>query len=512
MYKVCLTISLVVLLLQQSTAQETYDSSWAGLQNPVPSWFPAAKFGIYVHWGPYTVPAYNSEWYSRSMYVPGTESYRHQLATYGSQKTFGYKDFVNQFRGKAFNAKDWVALFSRAGARFIGCTAEHADGYSMWNSKVNPWNAKRLGPGDVIGELSKSAHKKDLPFMATFHHQWQWGWYPTFDSTVDAGNPQYASLYGPVVSVAAWEHKPLADRPDKAFCEQWTAKVLEVTGKYKPDLLYFDSRLNHIPEQYRKQIVKDYMRRGPKHQLILYKSAELPEHVGLRTYEKTRPDSSMPETWLTEEPISTYSWSYTPDMQLRSAQNILQVLVDAVSKNGVYLLNVSPDADGAIPEAQQQVLEAIGNWLHLNGEAIYDTRPWVVFGEGPGIEKNRPLLKDRRKYFEVGYTADDIRYTSKGNFVYATFLSTPEAGQSKSLTAFNQSLFPQTMRVADVTVLATGKKVDWKWLAGLLTINMPPNDSDNLPYTLKIRMDQLIKEPSIKNNQIGSDRTTNRNR
>ncbi len=489
---------LILLVLQHATAQPAYDSSWSRLSNPVPAWFTSAKFGIYVHWGPYTVPAYNSEWYSRSMYVPGTGPYRHQLATYGSQKNFGYKDFIRQFKGKNFRAKEWVSLFSKAGARFIGCTAEHADGYSMWNSKVNPWNAKRLGPGDVIGQLSTAAHKKGIRFMATFHHQWQWGWYPTFDSTVDAGDPRYASLYGPMVSVAAWEHKPGAERPDETFGKLWTAKVLEVVNKYKPDLLYFDSRLNHIQETYRKTVVKAYLEQGSKEKLILYKSADLPEHVGLRTYEKTRPDRIMPVTWLTEEPISTYSWSHTSDMELRSAETIIRALVDAVSKNGVYLLNVSPQADGTLPEAQKHILEKIGDWMRLNGEGIYETHPWIIYGEGPGIEKNTLLLKDRRKYFEVGYTAEDIRYTSKGDFVYATFLSTPAPGQTIELKSFDQSVFSRTTGVRNITVLATGEKLKWNWSSGFLNVIIPRTNKDGLPYTLKIEMPSRIKESTLK--------------
>ena len=170
-----LSVALAVLLLSDPCAAQPKPevfTGWDQLKNEVPAWLQDAKFGIYFHWGVYTVPAYNSEWYSRSMYMTGTGPNKHQRSTYGSLKNFGYKDFIPLFRAEHFNAKEWADLFVLAGAKFAGPVAEHADGFSMWDSKVNPWNAKNMGPGrDIVGELEKAIRKKHLKFIATFHHQ-----------------------------------------------------------------------------------------------------------------------------------------------------------------------------------------------------------------------------------------------------------------------------------------------------------------------------------------------------
>src|SRR5690625_408882 len=185
---------------EQNPEEEFRD--WKEIQNDPPKWFKDAKFGIYFHWGVYTVPAYHSEWYSRNMYFPGSKANQHHLEHYGSLSEFGYKDFVPMFKAENFDPDAWVDLFVRAGARFAGPVAEHADGFSMWDSEVNSWNAQDYGPRiDVVGAMEEAVRKRDLKFITTFHHQWHWGWYPTFKAReeVDAGDSAYSELYGPVV-------------------------------------------------------------------------------------------------------------------------------------------------------------------------------------------------------------------------------------------------------------------------------------------------------------------------
>ncbi|MEI6945934.1 alpha-L-fucosidase [Paraflavisolibacter sp. H34] len=460
---------------------------WEQWNSPVPAWLQDAKFGIYFHWGVYTVPAYNSEWYSRSMYVPGTGPYRHQDSVYGPRTQFGYKEFIPMFQAPRFNADEWVDLFVRAGARFAGPVAEHADGFSMWDSRVNPWNAKNMGPKrDIVGLMEKAVRKRQLKFITTFHHQWLWGWYPTFDSSLDAGNPKYAALYGPRVSTAAWQQKDSAERPNDAFCATWLAKVQEVVGKYHPDLLYFDSRLGHIGESYRKQVVQTFQGsakdRGKK--VILYKGKDLPEGIGVRTYEKSRMNRMNETTWLTEEPISTYSWSYTQDMVLRPAEDIVKGMVDIVSKNGVYLLNICPKADGTIPQEQQAILLAIGGWLKKYGEAVYGTRTWHTYGEGPrkdGEEKVDPA--DRKKYHTLKFTAEDIRYTRKGNVVYAISLGRPSG--TLLLRSFKGDATPQT-KVSRVTMPGSSAKIKWTQTAEGVSIEVPAGVTGEMPAVFKM--------------------------
>jgi alpha-L-fucosidase len=488
-------VLVMVMASVKGYAQEKEEAftNWDHLKNEIPQWLKDAKFGIYFHWGVYNVPAYNSEWYSRTMYVPGTSPNKHHLATYGPLKTFGYKDFIPMFTAGHFNADEWVDLFVRAGAKFAGPVAEHADGFSMWDSKVNAYNAKDMGPKvDIVKAMQKAVRKRNLKFITTFHHQWQWGWYPTFDSSTDAGDPKYAGLYGPVVSKDAWLQKDSAERPSDEFNKQWLTKVEEVVNKYKPDLLYFDSRLGHIGESYRKQVATTFYNsaKNRKDRIILYKAKDLPQGVGMSTYEKTRLNKMGENTWLTEEPISTYSWSYTSDIKLRNAEDIVKGLVDIVSKNGVYLLNICPKADGTIPQDQKEILLAIGGWMHQYGDAIYDTHPWYTYGEGPAKEADekaeRPTT-DRRKYFEIKFTADDVRYTRKGNTVNAIILGKPAEGQKILLKAFNKNKVPEKISITEVTMAGSSEKITWEYLDEGLSVTIPAAVESEVATVLKIQ-------------------------
>ena len=184
----CTALAVVfcsVAFAQDASAAKPFEPTWESLQKyECPEWFQDAKFGIYAHWGPYAVPAYGSEWYSHYMYF---NHRKRQEKVYGPLKTFGYKDFVPDFKGEKFNADEWAELYRKAGAKFAGPVAEHADGFSMWDSKLTEWDSVEKGPErDIVAELEKAIRKRDMKFVATFHHQWLWGWYPTYDETTDA--------------------------------------------------------------------------------------------------------------------------------------------------------------------------------------------------------------------------------------------------------------------------------------------------------------------------------------
>lgn len=366
----------------RSSAQEkvAYRADWKSLSRhtAVPGWIRDAKFGIYVHWGVYSVPAYGNEHYMENMYKDtgwcpfGT--YKRQIALYGPLSKFGYQDFIPMFRGQHFDAEAWARLFQAAGARFAGLVGEHHDGFSMWASKLTPFNAEDMGPHrDVVGELEKAIRARGMYFFVSLHHAHNYD-YVHVKPGWSAANPKYKKLFGSEMS-----------RP--AFLKMWLGKCLEVVDNYHPDIMYFDAWLHDIPDSLIEQYLAHYFNtaeaRGQQ-PVVAYKNQDLPPSVGMLDYENSNPDSIMARPFLCDYPIGTgqsYSWGYTEGMHIRSAKDIVQTLIRVVSKNGQMLLNLSPRADGIIPRNQRDTALRVGRWLWTYGESVYGTRPFSSFGE-----------------------------------------------------------------------------------------------------------------------------------
>ncbi|MCM2371101.1 alpha-L-fucosidase [Aporhodopirellula aestuarii] len=429
--------------IQDSPANSApFETTWSSLQKyECPQWFRDAKFGIYTHWGPYSVPTYpgNTDWYSRNMYLPGNEARLFHEKTYGSLTQFGYKDFVPMFTAKKFDAEAWAEVFAQSGARFAGPVAEHADGFSMWPSERFPWNAGSMGPQrDIVGELQTAIRGRGMKFMTSFHHQWKWAWYPTGRPGSDAGDPRYASLYGPPTKQDTFQRSnahllrnelPADALPPESFADDWLAKVIEVVDRYEPDLLWFDNRMNVIPETHLRRMVSHFYNvsaASDREVVLTYKFHDLEPGTAVLDLERSRMPEIYPEPWLCDTSIAENSWSYSPTLEYYSTQRLLHDLIDIVSKNGCVLLNVAPHPDGTIPIEQQTRLREIGSWLKVNGEAIYATRPWRVFGEGPTQTVNGHLADLR---FD-GFSDKDIRFTTKGNVLYASVLGWPGEGET----------------------------------------------------------------------------------
>jgi len=471
-------IGRVVKQVAQRVAKGPYRADWESLarHEPAPEWFRDAKFGIYFHWGVYSVPAYGNEWYPRFMHVKGAgRSYlQHHLETWGDPAEFGYHDFVPMFRAERFDADEWAELFARAGARYAGPVAEHHDGYSMWASELTPWNVGDTGPKrDITGELAEAVRKRGMRFVVTFHHARNQGHYPRVEGwPTTSDDPRLQMLYG--------------NMPREKFVDLWLAKLAEVIDRYQPDLMWFDSWLHEIPEETRQLYSAYYLNRAEewgKDVVITRKQNDLPLSFSVEDFEKGRADRLTDHVWLTDDTISTGSWCYTQDLQIKPTSRVLHDFIDIVSKNGCLLLNISPKADGTIPDNQRHVLIEIGDWLRINGEAIYQTRPWLTFGEGPTrLGKGGGFVR------AVSYSWRDVRYTRSkdGKTVYAIVLGWPEA---KELVL--KSVKVESADGAQVKLLGSdapvGHKVDD---AGHLVIEMPALAEAQRPckyaYVLKL--------------------------
>ncbi len=480
------TLAATILAAPAIAAEdgEPFKAEWESLKrrDPAPQWFRDAKFGIYFHWGVYSVPAYGSEWYPRNMHIKKRREYKHHVATYGEPTAFGYHDFVPRFKAEKFDAEAWADLFVRAGARFAGPVAEHHDGYAMWASKLTPWNAKDTGPKrDITGELAEAVRKRGLRLVATFHHARNNLWKPPgkdrwtghyefvkrdFPSILE--DPGRAVLYGYM--------------PREEFLEMWLGKLKEVVDAYRPDLIWFDSWLNEIPESHQKAFLAHYLnaaRRWGREVVVTCKQRDITPEIVLEDFEKGRAADLTANCWLTDDTISRGSWCYTRGLKIKPAGEVLRVLIDIVSKNGQLLLNVSPKADGTIPGEQREVLLDLGDWLGRFGECIYGTRPWVVYGEGPTRMRKAGHFVGR-----VQYGAKDIRFTTRGDVLYAIFLGRPEGTATIASLAKGSGLYAGEPKRA--ALIGSDKALKTEWDGNGLHLAMPAKLPDDKAVAVRV--------------------------
>jgi alpha-L-fucosidase len=409
------------------------------LRFKVPAWYQNGKFGIFIHWGVYSVPAFGNEWYPRNMYQQGTTEFEHHLATYGPQREFGYKDFIPQFKAEKFDPQFWADLFKKSGARFVIPVAEHHDGFQMYDSAFSSWNAAKMGPKrDVIGELAEAVREKGLVFGVSNHRAEHFFFFDgglKFDS--DVTDPRWADFYGPP-HPAPHDLGDLEDAPPtKEHLEDWLARNCELVEKYKPQLVWFDWWIQNLAfKPYLKKFAAYYYNRAvtwDKEVAINYKFHAYEEGSAVFDVERGQLADIIPFFWQTDTSISKNSWGYVHGQDYKTAEEILCDLIDIVSKNGALLLNIGPRPDGTIPEPEQEILLEVGKWLAINGEAIYETRPWRVFGEGPTEVVAGPFNDTKR----TSFSSEDVRFTQKGDNLYVMVLKWPENGQLliKSLTS-----------------------------------------------------------------------------
>jgi alpha-L-fucosidase len=392
-----------------------FEPNWESLaQWKVPRWFDDAVLGIYCHWGVYSVPGFRFKsgaeevdsglWYGGFMYVPNDSEepnygvYDHHLQTYGDPCEFGYHDFVPMFRAEKWDPDQWISLYKRAGADFAGLAAEHGDGFVLWDSEYDAFNAMDKGPGrDLLGELFEAARKQGLKTVATFHER------PgeMYDAArrfcppgVGANDPAYSELYD----------VPSFDIQNK--------KLLEVVDKYQPDQIWFEDEYCG-PKNWKSFIAHYYNAADQwgKEVLISQKYDLAPLSCSVfdieggifpdGVWEWAGMTEPQEQRWQKDVPIGNF-WAYAEGVGCRPVNMLVDGIVDRASKNGVTLLDVAPKADGTLPEAQIEGLEQLGEWMKINKEALYAAKP-AHFVEG-GIDE---------------WMAGSIRFLEKGGYLYA---------------------------------------------------------------------------------------------
>lgn len=394
-----------------------FAATWESLKGyTVPAWYEDGKFGIFIHWGLYSVPAFDNEWYPRNMYLKDSATYKHHLDTYGLQTTFGYKDFLPLFKAQHFDPDAWAILFQQAGAKYVVPVAEHHDGFAIYDCSFTRWNAVKMGPKrDVLGELAAATRRQGLTFGLSYHRAEHW-WFLNGGKDIpsDVQDMHYADFYGPAQIDP--EHHP----PDTAFLDDWMARLGELVEQYQPQLVYFDCWIEQPGFQpYLSRFAAYYYNRaaaGNQGVVINYKQDKCKDRhafaEGSAVYDIERGQLSeiLPRFWQSDTSILRNSWCHMASPDYKTVPELIRDLVDIVSKNGALLLNIGPRADGTIPEKDAEMLRSIGRWLAVNGEAIYASRPWKVFGEGP-TQVVSGSFTDAKK---PDFTSQDIRFTTRG--------------------------------------------------------------------------------------------------
>ncbi|HEY9196267.1 MAG TPA: alpha-L-fucosidase, partial [Mucilaginibacter sp.] len=456
-------------------ASGPFKPDWDSLtQYQVPDWFRDAKFGLWAHWGPQCQPEHG-DWYARGMYQEGSDHYKYHVQKYGHPSKFGFKDVINEWKAENWNPDELVGLYKSAGAKYFMAMANHHDNFDLYDSKYQSWNSTKLGPKkDLIGGWAKAAKKHGLPFGVTVHGSHPWTWYEVAQRSDKSGpyagipydgkltkadgagkwwdgyDPQ--ELYAQNHSLskdslddnsmgAHWDWGNGASVPSKAYCDKFLNRTIELIDKYGPELIYFDDTalpLWPVSDAGLKIAAHMYNTSIKKHgklQAALFAKVldERQRKCMIWDIERGQSNQIEPLPWQTDTCIG--GWHY--DRRIfdykgyKSAKTVVHTLVDIVSKNGNLLLNIPIRGDGSIDSEERKVVEGIGAWMRVNGEAIYGTRPWTVFGEGPAIESAAPI---NAQGFNEGsgkpFGAEDIRFTAKGKTLYATMLGWPTSNEA----------------------------------------------------------------------------------
>ncbi len=456
------------------------ESGVSGARFETPEWLRDGKFGIYTHWGVYSVHACgpNTTWYAHHLYKGSAGEREHFEKHFGSFGEHGYTDLIPLFTASRFDPDEWAQVFKGAGARFAGPVAVHHDGFCMWRTSLTPFNSWDMGPKrDVVQELERAYRNAGLDFMLALHHAENY-WYLPAATGTDGEKPENVYMFS---KQGKWTFE--------RFCKWWYDQCAELIDRFSPQLLWFDFGLKSIPDAWKRAMLDYYFNKSASRGInpaVCYKFHDLQPERGIIDLELGRFNDLRYHDWITDTTIDAgQAWGYMEGAQYKSGAQLIHYLVDNVSKNGYMLLNVGPTADGTIPEEAKKSLGEIGAWLRVNGEAIYGTRPWYAYGEGPGKMLESGMFSESE---QMSYTSQDIRYTCKDDCVYAIALARPEGEIVFGEIAAN--LVPG--EITDVRLLGVDRPLAFKPDGSKLLVEFPSDAPLQAAYAFRVRRDPDI--------------------
>ena len=451
-----------------------------------PDWFRDAKFGIWAHWGPQAVPM-DGDWYARGIYEQGSGHYKYHLEHYGHPSQFGYKDIIPLWKAEKWDPDRLMGLYKKAGAKYFVSMGSHHDNFFLWNSKLHRWNAANMGPKrDVVGDWQKAAKKYSLRFGVSEHLGASFNWFqvshgsdktgPKAGVPYDGADPKYQDLYH-------FPAKPGSGgwySNDPRWHQQWYAEIKELVDNYHPDLLYTDGGVPFGNEVGLSMIAHLYNSNAALHGgrcEAVYNCKQKSEGRWVEDLERGIMPKIDPNPWQTDTSIG--DWFYNRKWKFRPVTWVIHMLVDNVSKNGNLLLNVVQRPDGSLDPEVETMLEELAKWNAVHGEAIFGTRPWLVYGESAVKVKGGNFHEDFR------YDAREIRFTTKGPTLYAIALGWPEDRQLviRSLARPNGA---EVNKIESVSLLGNDGTLQWKQTPEALVVTLPEKKVSDYTAALKI--------------------------
>jgi alpha-L-fucosidase len=509
---VCLVVANALALGPPVHAQNAspprslFEPTFESLSNyECPEWFRDAKFGVYVHWGVYSV-AEHGEWYAREMYEEGGPVYRHHVRTWGHPSKFGYKDLIPRWKAERFDADAWLALFKEAGARYFTPCAIHHDGFFLGRTRYTPYNGVNMGPKkDLLGMMREATLRHGLRWGVTTHFDRTLSWIqpshgadsrgPLAGVPYDGADPRYQDLY---LHKYYDGNRADTENPPVWWREYCLLRHQEIIDQYEPDFYYLDSAVPFAGEDNGRTGLRlfayyynaNIRRHGGRLEGVMThkgdkgpKRAPYFEGVATLDIERGKSGHIRDEPWQTDDSIGP--WGYNRRVPYKDANAVVDKLIDIVSKNGNLLLNVPPRADGTFDDETVGLLKRIGQWMAVNGEAIYATRPWKVYGEGSEVRMGD---RDTRS----PYGPESIRFTASkdGRTIYALQMGAPRVGSELLLRSFAQNGPGGDVKIAMVTMLGSTEPVAWSHDGVGLYITPGGAAPDELAVAYKINFER----------------------